>query len=301
MKPNSLLLLLCLSFAASAPAWNDSGHLLIAQIAYERLAPALQQKLSAELGGLSEGAHTYNAVSAACFADDLRRDQHHLDAGWHFIDPPFTSSGKPLPAGQNVVWAIGHCIAVYKGQETDVALSRQQALAMVMHLVGDVHQPLHCTSHADAQGKDDAGGNGVAVTNMPDALYPNLHSFWDSAFQRGFVSVGGATGTVTKLYEVSRPSAPSRPNIEGRAAALVHGFAPGPLGRMGGLNPQKWALESHRLGYQYGYQTLPGGPDAKSVALTAAYVAAANKVASQRIVLAGYRLADVLQSLLTVN
>ena len=300
MKAESLLSLLCLCFAATAPAWDDTGHLLIAQIAYDRLTPALQQKLSAELSGLTEGAHTYNAISAACFADDLRRDQNHLDASWHFIDPPFTSSGKPLPSGQNVVWAIGHCIAVYKGLETDAVLSRQQALAMVMHLVGDVHQPLHCTSHADAQGHDDSGGNGVAVTNMPDALFPNLHSFWDSAFQRGFAA-GGAAGTVTKLYEVSRPSAPSRPNIESRATALVHGFAPGPLWRMGGLNPQKWALESHNIGYKSGYQKLPGGPDAKPVALTAAYVAAANKVASQRIVLAGYRLADVLQSLLSAN
>ena len=139
MKVNSLLLLLSLGFAASASAWDDSGHLLIAQIAYDRLAPALQQKLSVELSGMAEGAHSYNAISAAFFADDLRRGQHHLDAGWHFIAPPFTSSGKPLPSGQNVAWVIGHCIAVYKGQETDAALSRQQALAMVIHLVGDIH------------------------------------------------------------------------------------------------------------------------------------------------------------------
>ena len=78
--------------------WDDSGHLLIAQIAYDRVAPALQQKLSAELSGLSEGAHSYNAISAACFADDLRRDQHHLDASWHFIDPSFMSGGKLLPS-----------------------------------------------------------------------------------------------------------------------------------------------------------------------------------------------------------
>jgi len=36
-----------------------------------------------------------------------------------------------------VVWAIGHCIAVFKGQEMDAHLNKLQALAIVMHLVGD--------------------------------------------------------------------------------------------------------------------------------------------------------------------
>ena len=56
MKVNSLLLLLSFGFAVSAFAWDDSGHLLIAQIAYDRLASALQQKLSVELSGMAEGA-----------------------------------------------------------------------------------------------------------------------------------------------------------------------------------------------------------------------------------------------------
>jgi len=73
---------------ASVYAWDDAGHLLTAQIAYDRLSPAAQQSLQAQLSGLTEGAHTYNAISAACYMDDLRRDKN-VDGSWHYIAPPF--------------------------------------------------------------------------------------------------------------------------------------------------------------------------------------------------------------------
>jgi hypothetical protein len=277
---------------ASVYAWDDAGHLLTAQIAYDRLSPAAQQSLQAQLSGLGEGAHTYNAISAACYMDDLRRDKN-VDGSWHYIAPPFTSSGLPLPTNHNVVWALNYTVSVYKGLTTDSHITRQQALAMVMHLTGDIHQPLHCTTHTGLNGKDDGNGNGIAVTNMPDAQYPNLHSYWDSAFQRTMTA-----GVVKKSYTVARPISLNDTKLEARAAELIAAYPPSTHWKTGGFDPQRWAKESHRLGYRYAYKSLPGGENITSLALTDPYVATAHDLACQRIVLAGYRLAALLTDLL---
>lgn len=68
--------LTALNWLQSTKAWDDSGALLIAQIAYDRLSPAQQQKLQAHLSGLSEGGHTYNTTGAACYTGDLRCAKH---------------------------------------------------------------------------------------------------------------------------------------------------------------------------------------------------------------------------------
>ena len=221
MKRSVLIVLsLCCLGGSTTSAWDDAGHLLIAQIAYSRLAPAKQQSLQMQLAGLAEGVHTYNAVSAASYMDDLRRDTN-LYGYRHFVAPPFTYHGTPLPSGHNVVWALSYCVSVYQGETVDPRITQQQALAMVMHLVGDIHQPLHCTSHRGTNGKDDANGNAVAVTNMPDAQYPNVHAFWDSAFQRVFVN-----GTVKKGYALTRPATVADSKVDTTAQQLVANFPP---------------------------------------------------------------------------
>ncbi len=286
----SATLLACL-LLPEALAYDDAGHLLIAQIAYQRLSPLEQQKLQSELSGLSEGGHTYNAISAACYMDDLRRDKK-LFGDWHYIAPPFTLSGKPLPIGQNIVRALNYCVTIYKGQVSDARISRQQALAMIMHLAGDIHQPLHCTSHT-LNGKNDKNGNAVVVTNMPDAEYQNLHSFWDSAFQRSW-----ANGTVTKTYSLSRPAALTSTSVSARAATLVSNFPVSAHWKSGGFNPATWALQSHRVGFRSGYKNLPGGENSSSITLDDSYVAVAHDADCRQMVLAGYRLAALLKGLL---
>lgn len=294
MKPVALVLLLSFCLAGVALAWDDAGHLLIAEVAYQRLGTGDRQKLQTQLAGLTEGAHTYNAISAACYMDDLRRDKN-LFRPWHYVAPPFTSSGKPLPAGENVVWALSYCVGIYKGDITDARIKRQQALAMIMHLAGDIHQPLHCTSHI-LNGKNDANGNAIAVTNMPDAQYSNVHAFWDSAFQRAWLN-----GVVKQTYSLARPVSVTGVSVAARAAALISSFPPPANWNRGGFDPARWALESHRIGYRLGYKRLPGGENTPSVALGDTYVGAAHDVDCQRLVLAGYRLGALLQNLLAGN
>ena len=265
--------------------------MLVAQIAYQRLTPAEQQKLQAQLASLKEGTHTYNAISAACFPDDLRQDKR-LFGAWHYIGPPFNASGKPLPTGQNVVSALTHCVAVWNGSATDSRLTRPELLAMIMHLVGDVHQPLHCTTHR-LQGKDDGNGNAVAVTNMQYSSHPNLHSFWDSAFQRAWNK-----RVVKKTFVLARPTDVKGTPVADRAVMLVAKFPPPKNWKAGGFDPARWESQSHAIGYRLGYKQLPAGENAASVALDKAYVDGANAAACQQIVIGGYRLGALLHNLL---
>jgi hypothetical protein len=65
----------------------------------------------------------------------------------------------------------------HAGNDEDMGLS--YALRLLIHLVGDMHQPLHCMSRIDDQyPQGDKGGNAFKLPNHYSA--DNLHSVWDS-------------------------------------------------------------------------------------------------------------------------
>jgi hypothetical protein len=103
--------------------------------------------------------------------DDLARHKY-----WHFIDRPFTLDSTALPQvpEPNAQTRISDFRAVLASNSSDELKSYD--LSWLLHLVGDVHQPLHCATRVSAAkpGGDD-GGNGVALSTAPG----KLHSFWD--------------------------------------------------------------------------------------------------------------------------
>ena len=112
---------------------------------------------------------------------------------WHFIDLPYI-----LPADQaafnpadhqppitNAVERLEAAEAQLKSKTLDPA-TRAVALCWYLHLVGDIHQPLHCTSWFSPEfpgPKGDSGGNGVAI--KPRSAPARLHSFWDELLGTG--------------------------------------------------------------------------------------------------------------------
>ncbi len=289
-KKLSSLLLVTLLAATSAHAWDDGGHMLVAQIAYSRLSPAKQQKLNALCQTVSENGHpSYNAVTAACYPDDQKRAGHKQFSKWHYIDIELEDSDPSAAAAPNAVTAIQKCIDVYKGtaslQNGNHKMTKGEAIASLMHYVGDIHQPLHAADHHDT------GGNDVKVPNL-DSPYPELHSYWDSAFQRTM----DASGRIRITMDVSRPASVPSAAIAAQAASLEQKYKPGPIWTTS--NPATWAKESHTLAVKFGYDRLPGGRDVKSVTLDKTYTDAGCKITGQRVVLAGYRLAALLDSLL---
>jgi hypothetical protein len=203
----SLALVLIALFPAGARAWDEGGHEIVATIADSRLNPKARAAVEALAAQVPDNGRPYNAVTMACWMDDLRtRSAGMPDAGqflsWHFVDIGL-ESGDPLPSFMpgddnpthgNAIQALKRAMVVLEGGTDPYVTSSAMACAMVMHLVGDIHQPLHAATkyfYSRGQEQDDHGGNREGVDNGPwDETHFNLHSFWDSAWRASMGSDG---------------------------------------------------------------------------------------------------------------
>lgn len=163
-----------LSCATPAFAWGPLGHRIVARLAEAQLTPHAfveAQKLLA-----LRGADHLDDV--AVWADDLRDTDPALfqrTKRLHFVnfhsrdciyEPP-----RDCRDGECVVAAIDKYSAILANRSNSTA-TRAEALAFLVHFVGDIHQPLH------ADYRDDAGGNLYQVRWRGRGT--NLHRIWDS-------------------------------------------------------------------------------------------------------------------------
>ena len=84
----------------------------------------------------------------------------------------------PLPSAPHILTKIAESTATLKGSGT--AQEMVDALSWLIHLIGDIHQPLHCVTHITSQHpapEGDRGGNSFKLKGTPN----NLHSVWDSS------------------------------------------------------------------------------------------------------------------------
>jgi hypothetical protein len=285
----------------AAGAWDAAGHMLVDQIAWEGTKPAAREKVTALVADLENtynGGQPYNFVTAACWMDDMRSKKGYAWGAWHFVDIAFTPSGAPCsipPEGPHIVWAIEENLKTLRDSASTNA-QRTEALAMLLHFVGDIHQPLHATDW------NDRGGNsflihGVPFTDLFPGSVPNLHSFWDKAFR-----FDGRKGANVELWVSpkvgARPKAPGEGVIAAEAAKIMAAFRQGSLPQLNRpYTPAAWAFETHEAGCLAAYPLGPHPSDHEVVTLQPDFVHRAGQVAQLRIALAGYRLAQVLNEL----
>ncbi len=155
----------------SAHAWGAEGHQVIAILAEQQLTPAARKEVN-RLLALEPGQ---TLVSISTWADEHRSPQ---TAAWHYVNFPRGTctyeAARDCPDGKCVVEAINRQIEVLTSNAPDEG--RLTALKYVVHLVGDVHQPLH------AGYKDDRGGNTYQLQAFMRGS--NLHAVWDSGLLR---------------------------------------------------------------------------------------------------------------------
>jgi hypothetical protein len=191
--PKVVATLLLLTLAPSTFAWGPTGHRVVAEIAQRHLTPTAQTKVSRLLDGRT-------LADVANWPDELRSDpRFDKYRPLHFATvkdgiASYRYSDK-APCG-DVVAAIEAFSAFLRTgsrerlyavkaltdksdgtgqdacnpQETE-PISRVAALSFLVHLMGDLHQPLHV-------GGTDQGGNLVSVSWL-DRWKTNLHSTWD--------------------------------------------------------------------------------------------------------------------------
>ncbi|WP_321471747.1 S1/P1 nuclease [uncultured Paludibaculum sp.] len=147
--------------------WGREGHRLIAQIA----AQHLNAKARAEVHKLLAGG---TLESIASWADEVR-PQRRETSTWHFIDIPLDiprGDWKPYCPKTGCVLAMIPEMESRLRNRNLAQRDRAEALKFLVHLVSDMHQPLHVGE------KHDRGGNDVRVLFFSKAS--NLHSTWDS-------------------------------------------------------------------------------------------------------------------------
>ena len=203
--------LLC---APAAFAWGPRGHRIVAMLAEAQLTPQARAEVEQLLA--LQGARHLSDI--AVWADDLRDSDPALyqrTKRLHFVnfhsrdcryDPP-----RDCRNGECVVAAIENYSAILANRANPSA-QRAQALAFVVHFVGDVHQPLH------ADYRHDAGGNDYQVRWRGRGT--NLHRVWDSLM---LDSTGLSAAQFTRKLETERAPV------------------------MAGGTPVEWAEESCRI------------------------------------------------------
>lgn len=281
-------------------AWNGRGHMIIAAIAYDRLDPGVRARVD-ELVRLnpeyaswvrgSEGALRGKVafMRAATWPDLIKNATGYVNDGnqpsgpsssrntgyddnlqhryWHYIDVPFSTDGTPLeyPASPNVVTQIEAFRETLASPGAPDELKSYE-LVWLVHLVGDVHQPLHVASRFSRDfPHGDLGGNKVRLCAAP--CRSELHALWDGI-------LGSSESVALAMKAAKDLGAGSRAGSDDLADG-------------------DWVAESLAIARKAVY-VEPIGPGAGPYTVTRAYRQSARATARERVTLAGARLALVL-------
>ena len=273
---NFLVPLLLITLTLHAYAWDSAGHRLISAIAYANLTPAARQAVDRLTLIEDPGYPPLVRFLYISTLPDLWRKDNPATASWHFINQPWSSDGAPTPpvSAPNLLTALQQNQATLINPDASQA-QRATALAFVVHLTEDAHQPLHTltrVSHAFPHG--DLGGNDFPINSR---YATNLHAYWDQA--------------VRLLLKPSRHYPPGNRQIQRLAYELQQRYPRSSFSSADDLAADHWVQQSFTLGTQVAYQLTPGAK------LKAAYVNQVRETAGQQMVLAGYRLAGVLNQI----
>ncbi len=296
-----LITLLALLTGTPARAWDAGGHMLTAEIAWQRLRPEVRAKVSALVGKLPNeynAGQPYNFVTAPAWMDDMRSMPNYPWGKLHYVTLEFTASGTPItiPPPPHILSGIDDCLAALKAPAT-AEDRRVEALGMLVHFVGDIHQPLHATDWAG-----DRGGNaylimGIPFSDLMPKMIANLHTFWDKAYR--FDTKAGKPAEVWRCPDVKdRPKAAGQGVIAEQARELMLRFPEASfyqLAEKGGA--VAWARESHLIGCLAAYPQRPYPAADEPVALSTEFIGKAHEIAGQRVTLAGYRLGNLLNEI----
>jgi hypothetical protein len=308
-----LLTVVCTVFlAADSNAWNNTGHMTVAELAWRKLSSSERTAVSQLLAhhpNFSElldvpagpGHDEIVFLRAATWPDLVRppfpgqppkpayTNFHRGD--WHFVDFPFIATddldefaaSEHQPKITNAVERLA--VLEAELQSNHSASNRAIALCWYLHLVGDLHQPLHCASWFSPEYKNgDTGGNEVAI--KPHSAAVKLHSFWD-----GLLGGGESRFFINQVADdIANDPLLQRNKLGELTLSTTY---------------SSWADESFEAAHQSSYLEGQLAHTVYKKHLLASAVPTLNdhyednsrKIARRRVALAGFRLADKLKAI----
>ena len=162
----ALILTGCLVFTQSF-GWGVTGHRAIGLVAEKHLSAKAKKKLKLLMGQES-------LAMISTWMDEVRSDStYNYTADWHWvtIETGKNYSDSPKNPNGDVIMTLERLVMELKSKKLD-RKKEIEYVKMIVHLVGDIHQPLHVGCC------DDRGGNSVKVKWFRNET--NLHSVWDS-------------------------------------------------------------------------------------------------------------------------
>ncbi|MFN2510338.1 MAG: S1/P1 nuclease [Pyrinomonadaceae bacterium] len=266
--------LITLSSLTPARAWGDEGHQTVGKIASLHIKPHTAQRLAQilrpgdTLSNMSTWADTVKERMGStdpdpdtkAFLQDLAHNERNRE--WHFVDLPLMCASYETCTGftldNDIVHLINICIRTLQGHpDPDQPLSKRNAIRLLAHFIGDLHQPLHVgVGFIDPNGpnltiriakdpqtirqrslRHDRGGNQLIIDNDRK----NLHGFWDFDLVRSLMRVTNKP-TSDQLGNFLKQTQPPKPAWNPQGA--IHTWA------------AQWATDSLKLSRDHAYRSV---------------------------------------------
>lgn len=315
-----LFIIASLCLGVSAFAWDATGHMQIADIAWTKLSPHAKAEIIAILNA---GDPAFRPASqtdadqraafrkAAVYADVIKGDrttqyesiipemnltffktvkpnpsnnEHSLCKTWHYYDTPVRDKGKHPPEDSNALNALTLAREKLASLEKDKSPDRKMQcwwLYWIEHVTGDLHQPLHCVSSYEFfPDTGDAGGNRIRVIDPARPERPSaLHGYWDGGITHAIAQdrTAGLAVTpedITKRWCDDKAVKPAKKDASD-------------------LKIAHWIKTGAELADKVVYADLK-----QNSTLTPEYAKAQIELCRKQAVLAGTRLAEVLNAAL---
>lgn len=169
-KVNLTLLFLFLTqlLAANAIVWSKTGHRVTGEVAQQHLSKKAKKAIAKLFNGES-------LALVSTFADDIKADaKYRKFSAWHYVNFPADkkyTDATPSKYG-DIMMGIQKCIAIVKDEHSSQA-DKVFYLKLLVHFIGDLHQPMHVGR------LEDKGGNDIQLQWFGEGA--NLHRIWDSS------------------------------------------------------------------------------------------------------------------------
>jgi hypothetical protein len=177
---------------ASDYDWGKTGHRATAHIADQHLSNCAKKNIEKLLDGAS-------LAEISTYADEIKSDETYRPYGpWHYVNVPFDKKYEEHPKSErgDLMQGIDHCIAVLKNPNSSKA-DKVFNLKLLVHFIGDLHQPMHTGIGADK------GGNDFQVQWFGQGT--NLHRVWDTSmienYDMSYTELAAAMPTLNKRQQ----------------------------------------------------------------------------------------------------
>jgi hypothetical protein len=172
MKKLLCMLLFLPLLVGQAFAWGQNGHRAVGLIAEQHLSKKAKKKIARILQDNS-------LAEVSVWMDDIKSDTaYNHTHDWHWVTIPAGMKYEDTEKNPNgdIIMTIERVVKALK-EDKLTEVQHQEYLKYLVHLVGDLHQPLHVGKEGDS------GGNAVRLQWFGQSS--NLHRVWDTDMIEG--------------------------------------------------------------------------------------------------------------------